>query len=510
LGGFMFTITSSAIVGIEAVPIEVEAHISFGLTQFHIVGLPDTGVKESRERIRAALKQCGFTFPRGRVSINLAPASIRKEGTLYDLPIALAVLIASGQLSRSCLDDTVVLGELSLSGEVRPVFGVLSAAVMTKKAEFTKMFVPVKNAQEAVAVEGVEVFGVSTLTELVDHLLGTKLIDPAVRQKRKRTVKTSCDFTHVKGQELAKRGLEIASAGGHNVLLSGPPGTGKTLLARAFPSILPELSYEESIEATSIASIAGELRPGDGLVHERPFRGPHHSASAVALVGGGTWPKPGEVSLAHRGVLFLDELPEFSRYALEHLRQPLEDGFVTISRSSGTVRFPAQFMLIASMNPCPCGYFSDPTKPCDCTPTQIRRYQKKISGPLLDRFDLIIEVPKLDSKHLLGTEKAEVSSEIRKRVKAARDVQTTRFANETILLNTEIPQATLDDFCLLSSEGKKLVEQALNAHKLTPRGFSRVKKVSRTIADLAGSQRIEVQHVAEALQFREQLSGPKG
>ncbi len=506
----MFTITSSAIIGIEAVPIEVEAHISFGLTQFHIVGLPDAGVKESRERIRAALKQSGFAFPRGRVSINLAPANIRKEGTLYDLPIALAILTASGQIPLSSLEGACVLGELSLSGEVRPVFGALSASVMTQKAYLKRIFLPVGNTQEAVAVEGIEVFGVKTLRNLVDHLLGTQLIEPSKRMVRKRIEKDVCNFSHIKGQDLAKRGLEIASSGGHNVLLTGPPGTGKTLLARAFPSILPGLSYNESVEATSIASIAGELRPGDGLVEVRPFRSPHHSASAVALVGGGTWPKPGEVSLAHRGVLFLDELPEFSRYALEHLRQPLEDGFVTISRSSGTVRFPAQFMLISSMNPCPCGYFSDPTRGCDCSASQIRRYQKKISGPLLDRFDLVIEVPKLDSKHLLSTEQGEVSEHIRARVEAARAIQQERFEGETILLNTEIPQARLDHYCKLSTDGKKLVEQALNAHKLTPRGFARVKKVSRTIADLAGSKRIEVNHVAEALQFREQLAGPKG
>ena len=502
----MFSITSSAVVGINAVPVYVESHVSFGMTQFHIVGLPDTGVKESRERIRAALKQCGYAFPRGRVSINLAPANIRKEGTAYDLPIALAILAASGQISFASLYDSVVLGELSLNGDVRPVQGVLSAAVMAKEQGLNTLIVSVENAQEALAVKGITVIGVRSLTQLVDHLIGTALIAETKLIDTPTNHTYSHDFAHIKGQELAKRGLEVAASGGHNVLLSGPPGTGKTLLARAFPSILPDLSYAESIETTSIASVAGELKPGDGLVRLRPFRAPHHSASAVALVGGGTWPKPGEVSLAHRGVLFLDELPEFSRYALEHLRQPLEDGFVTISRSSGTVRFPAQFLLVASMNPCPCGYLSDPTQSCDCTSSQIRRYQKRISGPLLDRFDLVIEVPKLKSETLLNIATAEPSKDVRTRIAQARDVQTNRFENETILLNSELPPSILDKHCRLSPDGRKLIEQALNAHKLTPRGFSRVKKVSRTIADLAGAHRIEVEHVAEALQFRDQMT----
>lgn len=504
----MFSITSGAIYGIESIPIHVEAHISFGLTNFQIVGLPDTGVRESRERIRSALKQSGFSFPRGHVAVNLAPANIRKAGSSYDLPIALSVLVSSGQIPYSHLENTVVVGELSLGGEVRPVQGILSAAVMAKQAGLHTIIVPDKNKNEAAAVPGLMVFGVHSLRELADHLLDIAPLRPinSIQPPTPQADAYPVDFKHIKGQELAKRGLEIAAAGGHNVLLSGPPGTGKTLLARAFPSILPGLSYSESIEVTSIASIAGELKPGEGLVFQRPFRAPHHSASAVALVGGGTWPSPGEVSLAHRGVLFLDELPEFSRFALEHLRQPLEDGFVTISRSSGSVRFPAHFLLIASMNPCPCGFLSDPTQQCDCNANQIRKYQKRISGPLLDRFDLVIEVPKLESSKLLNEQLAETSSEVRARITNARQIQARRFENETLLINSELNASNTDTYCRLSPEAKQLVEQALKTQKLTPRGFARIKKVSRTIADLAKSNRIEIEHVAEALQFREQIT----
>jgi magnesium chelatase family protein len=500
----MFYITSSAVIGIQAVPVQIEAHVAFGMPHFRIVGLPDATVKESRDRIRAAIKQSGFLFPRGRVTINLAPADVRKQGPLYDLPAALTILAATGQITYESLKDSVVLGELGLNGEVRPVPGALSATVMAKREGIASVFVPLNNVQEAVAVRGVQVFAVTSLTQIVDHLIGAAIIEPSTASTRKQSTIYSTDFKQIKGQELAKRGLEIAASGGHNILLSGPPGTGKTLLARSLPSILPVLSHDESVEVTSIASIAGVLDGNRGLIHERPFRTPHHSASAVALVGGGSWPKPGEVSLAHRGVLFLDELPEFSRHVLEHLRQPLEDGFVTISRANGTVRFPARFLLAASMNPCPCGYLSDPFRPCECTHGSIRRYQKKISGPLLDRFDLIIDVPRLESDKLLKQELGEPSKDIRGRVTLARKTQSRRFTKSDLLTNSEIPQALLDDLCPLTTEAKHLIELALNQHKLTPRGYARVRKVARTIADLEESRSIEIGHVAEALQFRQQ------
>ncbi|MBT5808310.1 YifB family Mg chelatase-like AAA ATPase [Candidatus Uhrbacteria bacterium] len=500
----MFYITSSAIIGITAVPVQIETHVAFGMPHFKIVGLPDMTVKESRDRIRAAIKQSGFLFPRGRITVNLAPADIRKQGPLYDLPAALSILAATGQITYSSLNDSIVLGELALNGEVRPVPAALSATVMAKREGISNIYVPEKNIQEAVAVQGVNVFAITSLTQIVDHLNGVALIEPTVTKPRKSRTTYNTDFKHIKGQELAKRGIEIAASGGHNILLSGPPGTGKTLLARSLPSILPELSHNEAVEVTTIASVAGTLIGGHGLIRERPFRTPHHSASAVSLVGGGSWPKPGEVSLAHRGVLFLDELPEFSRHVLEHLRQPLEDGFVTISRATGTVRFPARFLLAASMNPCPCGYLSDPFRTCECTHGNIRRYQKKISGPLLDRFDLIIDVPRLESNKLLTDELSETSSVIRERVTKARKTQSDRFKQSDLLTNSEIPQSQLDNLCLLTQEAKQLVELALNQHKLTPRGYARVRKVARTIADLEGSTTIEINHVAEALQFRQQ------
>lgn len=495
---------SCAVIGVDGVIVEVEVDVGGGQPGIIVVGLPDAAVQESKERVRAAIRNSGGRVPHGRVTVNLAPADIKKAGPTYDMPIAVGILVSSQQLLAD-LDDALLVGEMSLDGILRHTPGIISMVSVAAERGMKRAFVPAIDAQEAALVSGIDVFPVRTLSDLVQHLHGVAPIPPIEPVTSIDTLDepvSLVDFADIRGQEHVKRGMEVAAAGAHNLIMSGPPGAGKTLLARSMPSILPAMTLEEALEVTRIYSVKGLLPNERPLVTSRPFRAPHHTTSHAGLVGGGSWPQPGEISLAHRGVLFLDELPEFSTRTLEVLRQPLEDRLVTLARASGTITFPANLSLVAAMNPCPCGYFGDVARACTCSSSAVTRYQKRISGPLLDRIDIHLDVPRVDYEQLADRRSAECSIDVRRRVEVARRIQEARFAGSEIRTNADMGPGEVQQFVRLDSAGDTLLGAAVRQLGLSARAYHRVLKLSRTIADLGGAESVESQHLAEALQYR--------
>lgn len=498
-------ITTATVFGIDGIKIDVEVDLSHGLPAFNIVGLPETSVKESKERVRAAIKNAGFEFPGDRITINLAPADVRKEGSSFDLPIAVGILTSMKVIKEEALNNCLITGELSLDGRIKGIRGILPIAILCGKERVRRLIVPRENGPEAAIVQGVAVYGASHLLDIVHFFKGDGDIERFVDVKNNEHEidrPEGINFSDIKGQEQAKRVLEIAASGGHNLLMVGPPGSGKTMLARRLPTILPKLSYEEAIETTKIHSIAGLLNEEKALVVHRPFRAPHHSISDAGLIGGGHIPKPGEVSLAHNGVLFLDEFPEFRRNVIDSMRQPLEDGNVTISRITHAITFPARFMLVAAMNPCPCGYLGDSRRSCVCSASQIHKYRARISGPLLDRLDIHIDVPPVAIRELSLEREEESSDAIRERVSCARRIQNERFKGKKIFSNSHMPVRLVKKYCSLNESSQGLLEQAIEKYGLSPRAYHRILKVSRTIADLEAADQIAECHVAEALRYR--------